>query len=343
VSPAQALGKVRASIEAEKVKQLQLFKAGNYTSEREAKRSMVKFRRENERNLVSALSLGDKDKYEGSRQKVIDYNKMLVREGLDKKVGLVNVPVSWERARRVKSAYRFAYSTLMEGMEQAASFGSKQEYDKQERKLMALQRRLGARVGDDEIIRKGKVWEDRDGDSNSRNYFLRALGDKEGALRGTFLNRDNGETISVIKRVAGHNVSIVLEENGRGFSFKIDGSYEKPVGLSTRKGMQIAKATEEMFREIVGNMQEGSVVAVYPYDGDRRGEKRRKAYERFGFGSQEHETMMYGVVSGGVIRPATRLDMDEFEMGGDFNFVEISKKDRVKLLYAMLWGEDPKG
>lgn len=339
LSPAQAINKVRESIEGEKSKQLQLLKAADVVSERDAKRNLARFRRENERGVVNALSVKDKDKYNDYRQRAVEYNKMLVREGLDKKSGLVNVPVSWERAVKIRESYYKARDIIKDNMKEAARIGDRTTYDREERRLMRLQKRLASKVGDRDYARRGVIWDREGGNDNYRNSFLKGLRESS-VLKGSSIEKYY-DTLSISKMVAGHKVSIEIEESGKGFAFKIDGSYEKPKGMPMRVSMQIANETESMFRDVVSHMRDGSVVSVYPYGADGRGDKRRRAYERFGFGSEEYDSSMYGVVSRGRIVPGTRRDMEEYVMEGDYNFAELTRVKRVKLFYTMLWGEDP--
>lgn len=321
LSPSQSTGRVRDFIQ-------------NKQSSDEG-RAAVKFRREVEREVVRALASGDKDKYESSRQKVIDYNKSSTEKGL----GNINVPVSWERAIKVKESYHKASKAIRVKVEEAARLGDKAAYDREERKLMNLQRRLGTRIGESKFIKRGEIWRREDGDDNVNNSFLKGLRGSS-ILKGAHIDRYQDD-ISISKMVSGYKVSLEIEENGKTFSFTINNSYEKPKGISNRIGMQIGSVTEEMFREVVRSMAEGSVVWVHPYGADGRGPKRRRAYERFGFGSVDDDSKMFGMVRGGVIAPANKDDMRDFDRNGEFNYKELSELERKRLFFTMLWGEDP--
>lgn len=153
-----------------------------------------------------------------------------------------------------------------------------------------------------------------------------------------------GEIYAVLvrKRVGNHTVEISLDNGGSSFNFTIDGRYDKPRGLTNKEGIQIARETEAMFSEIVRSMKDGTTVNVIPYDGDGqdRGEKRRRAYERFGFGSDYRypEDGLFGKVQDGKIVPTTARDYFNNPV---YNFSQKRVFNRVLTMYVALWGEEP--
>ena len=157
--------------------------------------------------------------------------------------------------------------------------------------------------------------------------------------------RGNGKgeiyDVEISKKVGNHKIAVHLEDNGTTFSFTINNSYEKPAGLTNREGLQIAKETEAMFSKVVKLMANGSAVEVYPYDGDGRGSKRSRAYERFGFAPGGiGDDFMYGKVVDGKIVGSDYPEYRSFIKNKEFNFAE-RYNDRVLTMYRALWGEDP--
>lgn len=150
--------------------------------------------------------------------------------------------------------------------------------------------------------------------------------------------------IKISKKVGKHRISVNLEDNGTTFSFTVNGTYEKPRGLTNREGLQIAKETEDIFSKVVKSMANGSAVEVYTYDKDGRGSKRRKAYERFGFAPESKNagggSFMYGKVYNGEVTGSSYEEYRSFMREKNFNFSEMYS-DRVLTMYVALWGEDP--
>ena len=332
--------------EASKVKQPSLFKVSDYLTKEGVEKAKDKFKADIEPRLYEAIQKGSagKDEYNKIRQEVADFNKKMVKSGMSDKADLVKMPVEWDRVRKVHKAYERALDDLNTKAENAAVLGDRDGYNKIEKRIIALENKLGSRLGDYDKTVRGKIWNEMDGDRQEGNEFLRGIMGSP-ALKGARIIPDHdgyGEIreITIDKRVGKHKVSLHLEDHGTSFSFQIDDSYRKPEGMSNKTGLQIANATEEMFSAVVGNMEIGSVVSVYPYDGDGRGSKRRRAYERFGFGSVRGDETMYGEVSYEGLTPSNYRALSEYRGEGMYNFAE-SKASRVKAMYVALWGEEP--
>ena len=268
----------------------------------------------------------------------------------DKAEKLVKVPVSWEKFQKVKKAYYRATSSIEERMQEAAMMGDRAKYDREERKLITLNKKIGSKVGDSDEVEKNKFWSWYEGDTNLNNPFLKGVRESL-MLKGLRVVPDDPmedggfRQLTVYKRVGKNEISVHMEDRGTFFSFQINNSYEKPEGLSNREGLTIAKETENIFKELVSHMNDGSGVKVFPYDGDgyERGQKRRRAYERFGFGSDPdypRAGWMYGIVDGGRIVPATREEFRDAEYDVGFNFAE-TVIDRARTMFIALWGEEP--
>jgi hypothetical protein len=255
---------------------------------------------------------GSREEYDRLRQRVVDYNKTLVREGVAEKTGLVNVPVTWEKLQRVSKAYEKAKDATEEKMINLARLGNKDEYNKEERKLMAIQRKIGVKLGaDDEMRRKGEIWENEDGDRWSRNYFLKALSESP-KLKGATIEHDGRGEMDIRKTIGKNTVLISLYNSDRGIdtSFQINGSYAR-MDRGTSENTRLVLAIRSMFKDIVSNMDEGTVLKCVPYNGDGYGDERRSAYERFGFKTFSSGAM-YGTVFNGKVTPADRDDLDEY-------------------------------
>lgn len=343
------IAKVRNSLNSEdnkkKTEQLKLFEPSKYVTKEGVRAVVEKFKQSNQEKILKAIEESSEEKYNKARQEAITFNKNLVKDGLaEKGQVLAKVPVSWEKHQKVTKAYNKAYDKVVTRAEEAAMMGDKKKYDKEERKLTAIQTRLGAKVGDTDKVEKGYIWKDFQGDFHANNFFLKGLRESP-VLRAAKLipddvTDDGFRELKIVKKVGKHEVGMYLEDRATSFSFKINGSYDKPKGLSNAEGLQIAKVTEQLFSEVVKHMDEGSVVRVYPYGGDGRGAKRRRAYERFGFATSEGTGDMYGKVVNGTIRPASYVENREFRSSGDFNFVETGS-NRALWMYTALWGEDP--
>lgn len=333
--------------EARNVKQPSLFKVSDYLSKEGVEKAKDKFKADIEPRLHEAIQRGSvgKEDYNKIRQEVADFNKNMVKSGMSDKADLVKMPVEWERLQKIRRAYDKALERLETKAEDAAVLGDRERYDKAERKLIALQKKLGSRLGEEKPHKKGDLWDDMDGDARVNNEFLRGISNSP-ALRNARIiplhDRGDMDEIEIVRKVGKHKVSLHLESNGTSFSFQIDDSYKKPEGMTNRTGLEIARVTEEMFSAVVGNMEPGSVIQVYPYNGDGRGSKRRRAYERFGFGSEQGEESMYGEVtySGTGLRPSSYSAFSRYKREGEFNFAE-SKASRVRAMYVALWGEEP--
>lgn len=357
-SPQDALRKIRDLIEKEPKpdhNQLTLFDVSKTLSKEGIEKNRDKFRDEMGEKVKEALSSWSryndkasekaKEKYDNIRQEAIEYNKKMVKDGLADKAELLKVPVPWERALKALNSYEQAADKVWERAEEAALIGDKNKYLKEVKKYNAIHERLGSKLGRDKDGPED-IWDDMNGNGARKNPFLRGIREsplfKNSTIELDGKIFDDLTEVKISKKVAGQKVSVYLENNGTEFSFKINDSYNKPNGLSVRDGLKIAKATEEMFSEIIGHMEDGSVIRVYPYNGDGRGHKRRAAYERFGFGldRNRNEGSMYGEISDGVLSPATYSEFIRYKGNEEFNFAE-GKTDRIRAMYVALWGEEP--
>jgi hypothetical protein len=348
------ISRVRAGLVAEEAKgdkQMPLFDTSKYVTKEGVKEYIDKFRRSNQESIKAAIENNSKEDYDKARQSAVDFNKKLVKDGLaDKAQELAKVPVSWDKYQKVKSAYFRATASIEERMQEAAMMGDKAKYDKEERKLITLNKKIGSKVGDSEVTKKGANWDWYEGEANISNSFLKGVRESP-TLKGLRIvpndPKDGGGfgELTVYKRVGKHEVSVHMEDRGTSFSFQVNGSYRKPEGLSNKEGRAIAGETDKIFRELISHMNEGSGVRVFPYDDDgyERGQKRRRAYERFGFGSDPDTPKggwMHGLVDGGRIVPANREEYRDAEYYNGTNFAE-TRIDRARTMYLALWGEEP--
>jgi len=354
-SPSEALRQIREEIAKEPkppYQQLPLFDVSKSLSKEGIEKARDRFKAETEDKIQESLKLWSrynshstlkaKEKYEEARQEAIEYNKKMVREGLADKAELLKVPAPWEKVSKTLDTYERAMDGIWSRAEDAAAIGDKGRFLKEVRKYDRIHEKLGTRLGRDKDDTE-EIWENMNGSGAMNNPFLKGIREsplfKNATITANGTYGDDLTEIQISKRVAGQKVSIHLEENGTSFSFQINDSYDKPKGLSAKDGYRIAKATEEMFSEIVNNMEVGSVITVYPYDGDGRGRKRRAYYERFGFGSSGYGSM-YGEITWNGLEPSTYSALSSFRAEESFNFAE-SKVDRVKAMYVILWGEEP--
>lgn len=177
-----------------------------------------------------------------------------------------------------------------------------------------------------------------------RPSFLRDLGKSLGksGAKIDFTDTTKSE-LKIDKPIGKNKISILLDRRGTEFSFKVNDSFGRPFGLSTRDGVRLAREAERLFREIISHMKPGSVVEVYVYNADGNGARRKRAFEGFGFGSDSESNKMYGKVSAdGRIEASTPKEMKEFRSKGEFNFAQSSSlPDQINLMYVILFGEEP--
>jgi hypothetical protein len=349
LSPSQAISRVRDQLKKEiddkspsKEKQLKLFETSKFITAEGVKERINKFQVENQANILKAIDSGSKETYDKHRQEAIDFNKSLVKSKEADKGGLAKVPVTWEKMQDVKKRYEKAQSEIEQRAINAAMIGDKTGYLREEKKLIEIEKRLGSKVGEDNPLEKGYLWRNNNGDTHAGNEFFQGLRNSPTLKGATIRHEGDGEMV-ISRQLGKHKLELFLEENGTVFSFKIDGSYDKPSGLSNREGLQIAATTQKMFDAVTGNMNIGSVISVFPYDGDGRGDKRRRAYERYNFGSSKSGGSMYGKVDEdtGEFSPASGSEWSRYRRERDFNFAEPSPKEKIKIFYTILWGEEP--
>ncbi len=349
LSPSQAISRVRDQLKKEiddkspsNEKQLKLFETSKYINAEGVKERIKKFEVENQANILKAIDSRSKETYDKHRQEAIDFNKSLVKSKEADKGGLAKVPVTWEKMQDVKKRYEKAQSEIEQRAINAAMIGDKTAYLREEKKLMEIERRIGLKVGEDNPLEKGYLWKNNDGDSHAGNEFFQGLRNSPTLKGATIRHEGDGEMV-ISRQLGKHKLELFLEDNGTTFSFKVDGFYSKPPGLSNKEGLQIAATTQKMYDAVIGNMAVGSVISAIPYDGDGRGDKRRRAYERYGFGSSNTRDTMYGKVDEdtGEFSPATAKEHSRYMREGDFNFTEPSPKEKIKIFYTILWGEEP--
>lgn len=275
----------------DKIKQLELFPIRKFFSDKIFYSKARLLKRGVERDIIESIQKGDKDGYNSHRQKVIDFNNKIVREGAQDK-GLLKVPATWDRVMKVKKSYEKARGKIEDRLIKAAREGDRDKYDREERRLLAIQKKLGLKVGDTELLARRYFWDKHDGDENEerRDFDLRTrpfIDKLEGKLEkleryGSYVEKSRG-SIMISTDVKGYDVKMSLDDNGTTVSFTVDNSYSKPRGISKADSNEIASVVKEMFKAVTSSIGEGAVFQVTPYNGDGRGHGRRKAYERQGF------------------------------------------------------------
>lgn len=338
-SPAQAISKVRTEIESAKTRQLPLFDVSKKLKKADIQEAVDNFRKENQRNILEAVSKGLPNDYDKHRQAAIAFNRRLVEDGLDKKAGLVKVPVTWERLQQVKASYEKAHNLIRKRAISAASSGKRKEYLREERKLMELERKFKDKVGSKltynstglpqtDKYTKGAIWYDWYESASKQKSFVRSL--ERNPLLSNYYTvdlMDQGTRVDIDRFIRGdsrtHRLSIMLSDRGTSLAFTINGGYDRPKDVTRRDGIKMSLAVRDAFKEITKSMAVGSVITCYPYEDDGFGEKRKALYKQAGFKEGKDGTMFAKVIDkAGNVAPATEEDYLKFLAKGRFAFSE---------------------
>ena len=277
------------------------------------------------RDIRYAISVDSQYSYDKARNEIIEFNTKLKENGVE----TIKVPISWERAKKIEETYIKATDNAIGKAETAAYKGDRKAFDKEIAKLDQMHKLVGARLG---LPNEAKEidWQDYQGKPFIGRLYQANLG-KNVSIK------EQGSELSISTRVLGNDVRIQLSNNGTTFTFLVNNSYSSDDDMPRKEKLAIALKVKDLFSKVIQNMNEGSVVEVIPYEGDGKGDARRKAYEKFGFKMSRDETFMYGKVKKGQIVPTTPKTYDAYMDKGDFNFREL--KEDVKIIYQMLWGE----
>lgn len=330
VSPSQAVSKVRSEIEDSKAKQLQLFDVASKLKKKDIQEGVEGFRKRNQEGALEAIRKGSRDEYEKHRKDAISFNRRLVEDGLTKKVGLINVPATWEKVQKAKEAYEKGFDAIQRRAIRAAASGKRQDYLREERKLIEMQKRIGDKVGSKKKYEKGSIWFDHYESPSKSKSFLRSLRRNPELSKFSMDYYSGGNTLNMItyvKNTSGgqsYRVEIAMTTRGTDFSFTVNGKYDRPDGLSRRDGIKISTTVRNAFREIAKSMSLGSVVTCYPYEDDGLGDKRRTLYRAAGF-RDGPDGVMYARIkdkSGGTA-PSSEEELRKFIERGRFNFAEL--------------------
>jgi hypothetical protein len=87
------------------------------------------------------------DEYNSWRNKAIEFNKEIIRQGLEDKVKPINVPVSVERVVQIRKNYDTAKKALDADRRDAIAKGDIAKLERTEKKLLAVTGKLGSRLG----------------------------------------------------------------------------------------------------------------------------------------------------------------------------------------------------
>jgi hypothetical protein len=256
--------------------------------------------------IKKAISNNDEASYNKHRDEAIEFNKSLVRKNLTDKAPPIRVPVSWEKFTTVRGNYNKAIDSLEESMRKAAQEGKRDEYDKLERRLLAVQEKIGSRVGATEARKRNEIWEseqkNRSEDSIVSSLVSRLKSDER--LKDHYFDESYPKSILEIDRQVGdHTITAELYNIGKKemqMSFRVDGEYSRDPYMSDSDARKIAFKTKSMFDAILSHLEDGKIIRVSPDDGDGYGEAREKAYIAYGFVSGGGE-YMYGMVKNGKI------------------------------------------
>jgi hypothetical protein len=87
------------------------------------------------------------DEYNSWRNKAIEFNKEIIRQGLEGRVKPINVPVSWGKVYKIRKNYLKAKDSLDADRKDAIAKGDIAKLERTERKLLAMTGKLGSRLG----------------------------------------------------------------------------------------------------------------------------------------------------------------------------------------------------
>lgn len=335
VSPSQAISKLRSDIENAKEKQLSLFNIAHKLKKKDVEAGVDIFKKRNQEMALEHIRKNSQEEYEKNRREAIAFNRRLVEDGLTRKVGLVNVPAPWERVQSAKVAYEKAFDVIQKRAIKAAVSGKRQDYLREGRKLIEMQRRIGEKVGSKiEKYDKGSIWFDNYESPSKPRKFLSSLVRNPALSKFSIGYYHQGNTLlftTYVRNTSGgqsYKVNLEMTMRGIEFSFTVNGPYDRPKDLSRRDGIAISNTVRSAFKEISKSMSLGSIISVYPHEDDGRGEKRRKAYEAAGF-KEGPKGDMYARIKdkSGNISPSSEDELRRFIERGRFNFTELRLTD----------------
>lgn len=328
VSPAAAMSQFRDKTR-DRNKQLQLFDVAGSLSEGKLKEHVAKENRAIKRDMMHLLHEGVgwhgadtdrvfKEKYNEIRDRAIQFNQKMVKEGLAEKSGLIKVPVSYEKYRDVLKRYEKAIEKLEEDLEKAAIKGDRDKYDKIERRAMAVERKLGSRLGQTRTIEKNKVWgkyaaEREERRQRESNMLYNEVKDRAGRQREV---EHHGNSLTITGRANGHKVQVELADYGSAYNLKVNDEYRMNASLSKADRYAITKEALSMFNILTESMPENSIVKVTPYTGDGRSSDRLKMFRQYGFGGEEGAMTLYGRVEDGKMTPSSGREFSRYMSSG---------------------------
>lgn len=104
------------------------------------------------KDVILSIQRNKKAAYNKARNGVIKFNEEVIKNGLEKEVGLLNIPVTWERLQQVKKSYTKAVGTLFDDLKKASEGKNIKEYGKIERRLLEMYNRIGSRIGAKSLV-----------------------------------------------------------------------------------------------------------------------------------------------------------------------------------------------
>jgi hypothetical protein len=76
--------------------------------------------------------------------------------------------------------------------------------------------------------------------------------------------------------------------------------------IDTKQALKVAMTAMRNVKEMVAKMPDGTLLSNTPSDGDGRGDARASLYAKAGFSPVDKSFIMYAVVIGGKIKPASK-------------------------------------
>lgn len=303
-SPSAAMSQFRDEVSGHT--QHTLFDVKSYISSDSLKEHIKGRDAEIKKEILKAIDDDDKVAYNKHRDEAIQLNKKLVKEDLVDKGNLIKVPITWEKYKKIEEDYYHAANTLEKEMRIAATNNDEKEYNKLERRLMAMQEKLGKKIGDKELRKPGEIWDEHEDDRRKNpdiNPFVKAL-KSDPKLADTDIDTSElgSGQIQVGRMIRGSVVLAKIWDFGtddQELTFSVDGSYRRDPDMSDSKRRAIAIGTRSLFNSILKHMDDGEYLKVSAYDQDGGGKDREEAYAAYGF--VKRGGYMYGVVQNGKI------------------------------------------
>lgn len=119
--------------------------------------------------------------------------------GTSSKLKVPTVDASTSQAQGIRLKYDNFKKALVQELERLSREGKKGSYDKIEERLMRLQGKLGGKLGDKEIVAKGKIWSDygKDRVDVRRSKFSRALDKLSIDMENAANNKDYARFVEI--------------------------------------------------------------------------------------------------------------------------------------------------